>query len=57
MDNKERLVQDWWDTLGYMEQQEVLSNIYPDEYIDDEDSMWQRLDLNRQWEIYKEWTE
>lgn len=57
MNDKERLIQDWWDSLEYMEQQEILSDIYPDEYIDDEDSMWQGLDLNRQWEIYKGWNE
>ena len=55
MNDKERLIQDWWDSLEYMEQQEILSDIYPDKYIDDEDSMWQGLDLNRQWEIYKGW--
>lgn len=55
MDNKERVIQEWWDTLEYLEQQEILSDVYPDEYIHDEDSMWGLLDLDRRYDIYLNW--
>lgn len=57
MENKERKVQEWWDSLPYMEKIEVISDTYPDEYIYDMDSMWEALDWKIQLQIYKEWNE
>lgn len=58
MENKERMVQGWWDNLLSIERVEVISNIRPDEYIpNDIEYIWEELDWEIQLQIYKEWNE
>ena len=52
---KESLIDDWWDQLEYQEQIEVVSNVYPDEIISDEEDMWNRLDFKVRWQIFSDW--
>jgi len=56
MDNRERIVQEWWEHLEPAEQLEVISNAYPDaDTWQEDDVMWEALDEDRQYSIYLNW--
>ena len=50
---RESIIDAWWDSLEWEEQEEVVSDAYPDEPIEaNEDELWNRLPSKRRWQIY-----